>query len=105
MIGTAKSNLEVALSLTDKKVSKFIKVGELAMNLGLKQVYIRQLKQPVSLCKDIFINGDDSQALQYLLTTDLSLTFQQVITTYQKRWGVEDYHKLVKQNASVAGAL
>ncbi len=104
LIGAVKSNLEVALSLEDKKAGKFVKISELAIELGLKRVYIRQLNQPVSLCKDIFINEDNSQAVQYLLATDLSLTFQQITTTYQKRWGVEEYHKSVKQNASAAKA-
>ncbi len=112
LIGAVKSNLEVAVSLPDKKAGKFVKVSELPLELGLQQVYIRQLTQPVLLCKDIFINevgspSDGKQAVQYLLATDLSLTFQQIITTYQRRWGVEEYraanrHKSVKQNASAA---
>ena len=104
LIGAVKSNLEVALSLQDKKAGKFVKLNQLQLELGLKQVYIRQLEVPVSLCKDIFINEDGSQAIQYLLSTDLTLSFQQVITTYQKRWGVEEYHKSLKQNTSVAKA-
>jgi hypothetical protein len=41
---------------------------------------------------------------EYLICNDLTLSFQQVITTYQKRWGVEAYHKSLKQNAAVAKA-
>jgi hypothetical protein len=104
LIGAVKSNLEVALSLTDKKAGKFVKLNQLELELGLKQVYIRQLEGPVSLCKDVFINENGSQAVQYLLCTDLTLSFQQIITTYQKRWGVEEYHKSLKQNTSVAKA-
>ncbi len=59
---------------------------------------------PVSLGKDICINEDGNQGIQYLLCTDLTLSFQQIITTYQKRWGVEEYHKSLKQNTSVAKA-
>jgi hypothetical protein len=29
------------------------------------------------------------------------MSFQQVITTYQKRWGIEDYHKSLKNNTSI----
>lgn len=104
LIGAVKSNLEVALSLADKKAGKFVKLNQLELELGLKQVYIRQLEVPVSLCKDIFINGDGTQAIQYLLSTDLTLSFQQIITTYQKRWGVEEYHKSLKQNTAIAKA-
>jgi hypothetical protein len=104
LIGAVKSNLEVALSLADKKAGKFVQLNQLALELGLKQVYIRQLEVPVCLCKDIFINEDGKQAVQYLLSTDLTLSFQQISTTYQKRWGVEEYHKSLKQNTAVAKA-
>jgi hypothetical protein len=92
LIGAVKSNLEVALSLADKKAGKFIKLNQLELELGRRPVYIRQLEVPVSLCK------------QYLLCTDLTLSFQQIITTYPKRWGVEEYHTSLKQNTSVAKA-
>jgi hypothetical protein len=104
LIGAVKSNLEVALSLADKKAGKFIKLNQLQLELGLKQVYIRQLEVPVLLCKDLFLNEEGSTAVQYLLCTDLTCSFQQIITTYQKRWGVEEYHKSLKQNAAVAKA-
>jgi hypothetical protein len=104
LLGAVKSNLEVALSLADKKAGKFMKLNQLELELGLKHVYIRQLEVPVSLCKDLFINEDGSKAIQYLICTDLILSFQQITTTYQKRWGVEEYHKSLKQNAAVAKA-
>lgn len=104
VIGAVKSNLEVALSLADKKAGKFVKLNQLQLELGLKQVYIRQLEVPVNLCKDVFINEDGTQAIQYLICTDLACSFQQVITTYQKRWGVEEYHKSLKQNTCAAKA-
>jgi len=104
LIGAVKSNLEVALSLQDKKAGKFVQLNQLQLELGLKQVYIRQLEVPVSLGKDVFINEDGSQGILYLLCSDLTLSFQQITTTYQKRWGVEEYHKSLKQNASIAKA-
>ena len=67
-------------------------------------MYIRQLEVPVSLCKDLFINEDGSQSIMYLICTDLTLSFQQITTTYQKRWGVEEYHKSLKQHAAIAKA-
>ncbi len=104
LIGAVKSNIEVALSLADKQAGKFVKLNQRPLELGLKQVYIRQLEVPVSLGKDVFLNEDGSKAIQYLLCSDLTLSFQQIITTYQKRWGVEEYHKSLKQNAAVAKA-
>lgn len=36
-----------------------------------------------------------------LLTTDTTMSYQQILTTYQKRWGIEDYHKSLKINPSL----
>lgn len=104
LIGAVKSNLEVALSRADKNADKFVKLSNLEWDLGLKQVYFRQLKEPVAICKDVFINEDGSKGIVYLLCSDLTLTFQQIITAYQKRWGVEEYQKSLKQNAAIAKA-
>lgn len=101
LITAMKSNMEIALSLKDKQAGKFIKMNQLPIEVGtLKQVYIRSVASPVYVCKDIFINKDDSEGTLYLLNTDESLTYQQVISTYQRRWAIEDYHKSLKQNAA-----
>jgi hypothetical protein len=38
----------------------------------------------------------------YLLSNDLLLTAEGFRSLYQKRWSVEEYHKSLKQNASLA---
>ena len=38
--------------------------------------------------------------MRYLVTSDSSLTADQIITIYHKRWKVEEYHRSLKQNAS-----
>ncbi len=40
--------------------------------------------------------------MRYLVTSDSTLTANQLITIYQKRWKVEEYHRSLKQNASLA---
>ena len=40
--------------------------------------------------------------VRYLVTSDLTLDADQIITIYQKRWKVEEYHRSLKQNASLA---
>ena len=47
------------------------------------------------------VNKDNSVGELFLLTTDLSQNYQSIISTYQKRWEVETYHKDLKQNASL----
>jgi hypothetical protein len=101
-LGAVKSNLEIALSTTDKANGKFVTISKVNLPVGaLRKVYIRSVKQPVVICRDIFINKDGSQGELLLLSTDGHQTYQQIITTYQKRWEVEDYHKSLKNNASL----
>jgi transposase len=40
----------------------------------------------------------------YLVSSDEKLSYQQIITLYQKRWKVEQYHKSLKHNASLAAS-
>jgi hypothetical protein len=40
--------------------------------------------------------------VRYLVSSDLTLTADQLIEIYQKRWKVEEYHRSLKQNAAVA---
>jgi transposase len=56
---------------------------------------------PVLVCKDILPNKDGSVGELLLLTTDTTLSYQQILTLYQKRWGIEDYHKSLKNNTSL----
>jgi len=40
----------------------------------------------------------------YLVSSDINLTYEQITTIYQKRWKVEEFHKSVKYNVSLAKA-
>lgn len=37
-----------------------------------------------------------------MVSNDFNLTDDDFTTTYKKRWGVEEYHKSLKQNVSIA---
>lgn len=101
-LGAVRSNLEVALSAADRANGKFIRISEVNLPPGtVKQVYIRSVRQAVAVCRDIFINKDGSEGELLLLSTDVNQTYQQIITTYSIRWEVEDYHKSLKNNASL----
>jgi len=39
--------------------------------------------------------------VRYLVTSDLTLNAEQIMTIYQKRWKVEEYHRSLKQNVSL----
>lgn len=101
-LGAVKSNLEVALSKHDRANGKFVKISSLKLQPGtVLTVYIRSVPTPVAICGDILPNKDGSVGELLLLTTDVTMTYQHLLTTYQKRWGIEEYHKSLKQNASL----
>ena len=101
-LGACKANLEVALSKQDRANGRFVALSTVNLAVGVpREVYIRSVAVPVVVCKDVLPNKDGSVGELLLLTTDTSLTYQQILTIYQKRWGVEEYHKCLKQNASL----
>ena len=101
-LGAVKRNLEVACSPQDRANGRFVPISSLALAVGAPQtVYLRALAQPVCVCKDVLPNQDGSVGELLLLTTDTGLSYQDLLTTYQQRWGIEDYHKSLKNNASL----
>ena len=65
-------------------------------------IYLEQVSFPLYLLRQTCTNADGSTAVRYLVTSDSALTADQLITIYQKRWKVEEYHRSLKQNASLA---
>ena len=66
-----------------------------------QEVWLKDLSFPVKLLKKVFKNENGSTGTLYLVTNDLNLDADQIYDIYQKRWRVEEYHKSVKQNASL----
>ncbi len=97
-----KSNRKVALSLADKRKARFVPVDtlELKGNAVLK-IYLEAVNFPLLLIKQIFENEDGSTGIQYLVTSDTTLTYDEITSIYRKRWNIEPYHKSLKQNASL----
>jgi len=111
-LGAFKTNLEVALSEQDRANGRFVSISTVSLAVGVpREVYIRSVAVPVLVCKDrtggpILPNKDGSAGELLLLTTDTTMSYQQILTTYQKWWGrfagaIEDYHKSLKNNASL----
>jgi hypothetical protein len=98
-----KSNRKVALSEDDKANGKYQRIDQLTLpeNTTLT-IYLEGVPFPLQLVRQVFTNEDDSTGVRYLVTSDLTLNADQIITIYQKRWKVEEYHRSLKQNASVA---
>ena len=59
---------------------------------------------PVHLVRQTFTNRDGSTGILYLASSDTTLKREAILTTYQKRWPVEVFHKSLKQNAALGKA-
>jgi hypothetical protein len=98
-----KTNRKVALSLADKQHGAYVTVESLGLEPGtVRVVYLEEVDFPLLLAKQVFTNEDGSTGVLYLVTSDLTLTYEQITSFYQTRWKVEQYHKSLKNNASLA---
>jgi IS4 transposase len=101
-IAAFKANRRVALSWEDKLAGKFLRVDELNVHKNQAMpVWIKGLDFPVRLTKQVFQNKDGSQGELYIVTNDLELSPNVISTTYENRWGVEVFHKSLKQNVGL----
>lgn len=98
-----KDNRKVALSLEDKLNGRYQRMDALDMlDNSTRIVFLEGLPFPLLLVKQLFTNEDSSTGLRYLVSSDISLDFDQATTIFQKRWKVELYHRSLKQNAALA---
>ena len=101
-ISAIKSNRLVALSEQDQLAGKFIRVYELPIQKDQAiTVRIKGMDFSVLLVKQVFANKDGSTGELYVVTNDLLLDAQLIATAYDSRWGVEVFHKSLKQNVGL----
>ena len=97
-----KSNRKVALSAADKAAGRYQRIDQLDIPEGTTLIiYLEGIPFPLLLLRQVFTNGDGSTGVRYLVTSDLTLSADQIITIYQRRWKVEEYHRSLKQNVSL----
>ena len=98
-----KSNRTVALSSKEKKLGKFQQISSLDMQDGeSKKVWLEGIAFEVLLIKKVFTNEDGLIAVLYLASNDMEHDAAYLYQIYQKRWRTEEYHKSIKENASLA---
>ena len=98
-----KSNRKVALSENDKANGLYQRIDQLELPEDTTlTIYLEGIPFPLQLVRQVFTNEDNSTGERYLVSSDLTLNADQIITIYQKRWKVEEYHRSLKQNAAVA---
>ena len=100
------------------KENRLVVDNEKARNLGIFErlehkvipeerpikVWIKDLEFPVIVYRQVFRNKDGTSGQRFLVTNDLTLSDEQFRTLYKKRWSVEEYHKSLKQNASIGSS-
>ncbi len=100
-----KNNRLVALSEEDRINKRYLPIESLKLEPGdCKKVFLKDTPLPVTLIKEEYVNKDYSTACLYLVCSDEKASYQQIIGLYQKRWKVEEYHKSLKNNASLAAS-
>jgi Transposase DDE domain len=98
-----KANRKVALSLEAKKRREYEQVASVELEPGTaREAYVEQVEFPLLLVKQVFINEDGSEGVLYLVSSDVTLDHERLTMIYQRRWKVEEYHKSLKTNASLA---
>ena len=98
-----KSNRTVALSGKDKKPGKFKQVSSLDMPDGQsKKVWLKGVPFEVVPVKKVFTNEDGSIGILYLASNDIEHDAAYLYQIYQRRWRMQEYHKSIKENASLA---
>lgn len=97
-----KTNRKVALSLEDKLKGCFQRVDTIELEANAtREIYLEGVDFPLVLAKEVFTNEDGSIGILYLCSSDTTLLFNDISTSYQRRWQVECFHKSLKQNVSL----
>jgi len=92
----------VALSAVGRGNGEFQALDTLAFpDRQPLRVWLRSVAEAVLVVRQVFTNKDGSQGVYYLVSSDTSLTWEQITIIYQKRWKIEEYHKSLKQNTSM----
>jgi hypothetical protein len=97
-----ESRRPVALSDEARAAGQFHAVQTLAFpGKQPLRVYLRSVQEAVLVSRQVFPNQDGSQGTVYLVSSDTDLRQAERTTIYPRRWKVEDYHKSLKQKASM----
>ena len=97
-----KANRKVALSEQAKRDGQWVRLDQLTLQANTcLEIYLESVDFPLLLTKQVFANEDGSTGIQYLVSSDTTLSADQMTALYRKRWNVEPYHKSLKQNASL----
>lgn len=79
-----KTNRKVALILEDKMKGHFQRVDTLEIEENaVMEIYLEGVDFPLSLAKQVFTNEDGSQGILYLVSSNTTVSFNDITTSYQ----------------------
>ncbi|MFZ5910659.1 MAG: IS701 family transposase [Chloroflexota bacterium] len=100
-----KGNRLAAVSEEDYQAKRCTSIEELPwQEETMFTGWLKDVPFPVLLVRQIFTNKDGSTGILYLACSDTTVTRELILTTYQKRWPIEVFHKSLKQNAALGKA-
>lgn len=99
-----KTNRLAATSEADRQAGRWTRIEALAGQERPLRVWLHGMEFPVLLLKQVFKNEDESEGIRYLVASDLTLSAEQIIGIYQRRWKTEEYHKSIKQCAKLGAS-
>ena len=100
-----KANRLAAVSEEDYQANRFTSIEDLPwQEETLFTGWLKDVPFPVLLVRRVFHNKDGSTGILYLACSDTTVSRGFILSTYQKRWPVEVFHKSLKQNAALGKA-
>ena len=97
-----KSNRTLALSENDAKNGQHQQARSLELEEDVVyKAWLKGLAFPVQLLKKVFKNENGTTGTLYLVSNDMHCSAERLYEVYQKRWRIEEFHKSIKQNASL----
>ena len=98
-----QTNRTVTLRMADKPQGRYTSVDTLELEAHApRTVSLAGIACPLRPVKHVCPNEDGSLGLLSLVSSDTTLSIDELSTTYHKRWQVVCYHKSLKQNVSLA---
>lgn len=98
-----KSNRSVALTKRDKREGRWVRVDSIKLKRGeVMTVHLKKVDFPLKLARIVFKHENRRTGYLYLVSSKSTATYDYISTSYKKRWKVEEYHKSLKYNASLA---
>lgn len=97
-----KSNRNIALSKGQARRKEFVKLADPALHPGqVQEIWLDRLPFPIYVAKEVYVNTDDSEREQFLVTNKQGVTYQQIISLYPECWRIEPSSKSSKNNTSI----